>query len=131
MPGVFGIVYCDDDYWFRECSKFNLKCYNEFPYSLIYVLMNSKAPFGMPFFFGMLEMSMENHPEFPFYGYINGDILVENTVSEVLRQLNEEIQSGKIGRKVSVFTHRKNMFANFPDDLYSMHTESRECELIF
>ena len=90
-------------------------------------MIPSKAPFGMPFFFGMLELSMENHPQFPFYGYINGDILVENTLPKVLKQLYEEIQSGKLSRKVSVFTHRKNMFANFPDDLYSLHKESREC----
>ena len=69
---------------------------------------------------------MENYPQFPFYGYINGDILVENSLLTVLKQLQEEIKSGKISRKVSVFTHRKNMFASFPDDLYSVHKESRE-----
>ena len=90
------------------------------------VVMNRKSPFGMPFFFGMIAYSMELHPGFPFYGYINGDILVENTLSEVLHQLHKDIQSGKISKRVSVFSHRKNMFFQFPDDLYSNHQESRE-----
>ena len=88
--------------------------------------MNRKSPFGMPFFFGMIAYSMELHPGFPFYGYINGDILVENTLSDVLHQLHKDIQSGKISKRVSVFSHRKNMFFQFPDDLYSNHQESRE-----
>ena len=119
MPGVFGIVYVD--------NKYNLKCYFDFPYPSSILLIRRKAPFGMPFFFGMMEMSMENHPGFPFYGYINGDILVENTIANTLRKINEEIQSGSLGPKVAAFTHRKNMFASFPDDLYSNHQESREC----
>jgi singapore isolate B (sub-type 7) whole genome shotgun sequence assembly, scaffold_7 len=127
MPGVFGIVYVDNEYWFNECKKYNLKCYFDFPYPSSILLIRRKAPFGMPFFFGMMEMSMENHPGFPFYGYINGDILVENTIANTLRKINEEIQSGSLGPKVAAFTHRKNMFASFPDDLYSNHQESREC----
>ena len=61
-----------------------------------------------------------------FYGYINGDILVENTINGVLKQIQKDIQSGKLRDKVSVFTHRKNMFANFPDDSYKNHQKSRE-----
>lgn len=89
-------------------------------------LLFRKSPFGMPFIFGMLEMSMSHYPNYPFYGYINGDILVENTISSVLKQVYKDIQSGKLGEKVSLFTHRKNMFASFPDDLYTSHKESRE-----
>ena len=80
----------------------------------------------MPFIFGLLETSMERHPGYQFYGYINGDILVENTVSSVLKKARDDIRSGRLGNRVSLFTHRKNMFANFPDDLYSNHKESRE-----
>ena len=80
----------------------------------------------MPFIFGMIETSIERYPNYPFYGYINGDILVENTINGVLRQMQKDIQSGKLCDKVSVFTHRKNMFANFPDDSYKNHQESRE-----
>lgn len=80
----------------------------------------------MPFFFGMLETSMERYPNYPFYGYINGDILVENTISSVLQQVHKDILSGKLGDKVSLFTHRKNMFASFPEDSYRNHKKSRE-----
>ena len=80
----------------------------------------------MPFIFGMIETSIERHPGYPFYGYINGDIIVENTLYDVLRQVEADIKSGKIGPKVSVFTHRKNMFTTFPDDSYLNHQESRE-----
>lgn len=80
----------------------------------------------MPFIFGMIETSIECYPNYPFYGYINGDILVENTINGVLKQIQKDIQSGKLCDKVSVFTHRKNMFANFPDDSYKNHQESRE-----
>ena len=31
MPGVLGVVYTDDIYWFNECKKFNLECHFEFP----------------------------------------------------------------------------------------------------
>lgn len=31
MPGVLGVVYCDDDYWFKECKKYNLQCIYDFP----------------------------------------------------------------------------------------------------
>lgn len=82
----------------------------------------------MPFFFGMLETSMERYPNYPFYGYINGDILVENTITSVLQQVHKDILSGKLGDKVSLFTHRKNMFASFPEDSYRNHKESREYE---
>ena len=80
----------------------------------------------MPFIFGMIVTSIERYPNYPFYGYINGDILVENTINGVLRQIQKDIQSGKLCDKVSVFTHRKNMFANFPDDSYKNHQKSRE-----
>ena len=98
--------------------------------SLANVVMYRKSPFGMPFIFGMIEYSMELHPGFPFYGYINGDILVENTLSDVLHQLHKDIQSGKISKRVSVFSHRKNMFFHFPDDLYSANKLSREYESV-
>ena len=80
----------------------------------------------MPFFFGMIDMLINKFPGYPFYGYINGDILVENTIKDVLEQVYADILSGKLGPKVSLFTHRKNMFASFPDDLYSNNSESRE-----
>ena len=89
-------------------------------------MTHRKSPFGMPFIFGMLQTSMDLYPNYPFYGYINGDILVENTISSVLQQVHKDIQSGKLGEKVSLFTHRKNMFASFPEDLYKNHKESRE-----
>ena len=81
----------------------------------------------MPFFFGMIDMLINKFPGYPFYGYINGDILVENTIKDVLEQVYADILSGKLGPKVSLFTHRKNMFAVFPDDLYNNHSVSREC----
>lgn len=81
----------------------------------------------MPFFFGMIDMLINKFPGYPFYGYINGDILVENTIRDVLEQVHADILSGKLGPKVSLFTHRKNMFASFPDDLYNNNSESREC----
>ena len=80
----------------------------------------------MPFFFGMIDMLINKFPGYPFYGYINGDILVENTIKDVLEQVYADILSGKLGPKVSLFTHRKNMFASFPDDLYNNNSESRE-----
>ena len=86
----------------------------------------SRSPFGMPFFFGMIDMLINKFPGYPFYGYINGDILVENTIRDVLEQVYADILSGKLGPKVSLFTHRKNMFASFPDDLYINTSESRE-----
>ena len=92
--------------------------------------MERKAPFGMPFIFGLLKTSMERHPGYPFYGYINGDILVENTIADVLKKTRDDIRSGVLGDRVSLFTHRKNMFAEFPADLYSNHKESREGVLV-
>ena len=92
--------------------------------------MGRKAPFGMPFIFGLLKTSMERHPGYPFYGYINGDILVENTIVDVLKKTRDDIRSGVLGERVSLFTHRKNMFAEFPADLYSNHKESRERVLV-
>lgn len=50
MPGVLGIVFCDDEYWFKECSKFNLQCISEFPSmyfsSLILVALPSECRFS-------------------------------------------------------------------------------------
>lgn len=83
----------------------------------------------MPFIFGILKTIMERHPGYPFYGYINGDILVENTILDVLKKARDDIRSGALGDRVSLFTHRKNMLAEFPNDLYSNHKESREFAL--
>ena len=80
----------------------------------------------MPFIFGMLETSMKRYPDYSFYGYINGDILVENTISSVLSEIRKDILSGKLGDRVSIFTHRKNMLASFPADCFRNHQESRE-----
>ena len=82
-------------------------------------------PFGIPYIGDMYKNAGKLFKS-SFYGYINGDILVENTINGVLRQIQKDIQSGKLCDKVSVFTHRKNMFANFPDDSYKNHQESRE-----
>ena len=97
------------------------------PVDVFLLLDSSRSPFGMPFFFGMIDMLINKFPGYPFYGYINGDILVENTIRDVLEQVHADILSGKLGPKVSLFTHRKNMFASFPDDLYNNNSESREC----
>ena len=96
------------------------------PVDVFFLLDSSRSPFGMPFFFGMIDMLINKFPGYPFYGYINGDILVENTIKDVLEQVYADILSGKLGPKVSLFTHRKNMFASFPDDLYNNNSESRE-----
>ena len=73
-------------------------------------MTHRKSPFGMPFIFGMLQTSMDLYPNYPFYGYINGDILVENTISSVLQQVHKDIQSGKLGEKVSLHRYILNIF---------------------
>lgn len=65
-----------------------------------WILKTRMNSFKLPFFFGLFRSAIKHFPNVPFYGYINGDILVEQSITDVLFHVEEQIQTAALVNKV-------------------------------
>ncbi|KAK8805849.1 hypothetical protein WA158_002505 [Blastocystis sp. Blastoise] len=108
MDNIIPIVYTDSEFWIEECKNYKIKAIADF----------ERNPYNLPYLFGMFERSIEEYPNEDFYGYINGDILVENSIHKVLIKVKQDIQDGNIKPKVGLFSQRHNFYFNSTTDMY-------------
>ncbi|KAK8794640.1 hypothetical protein WA158_001621 [Blastocystis sp. Blastoise] len=109
MPNTVGILFTDSSYWLGECLKYDIHCYSDFP----------KNNNGLPFLFGMFQTAIEKAPNVPFYGYINGDILIERTLPPLLFKIKDQMDQGILRSKVALFTQRHNFYFKEEEDMYT------------
>ncbi|KAK8793520.1 hypothetical protein WA158_004879 [Blastocystis sp. Blastoise] len=109
MPNVVAVLFTDSDYWLNECKHMKVLCYSDFP----------KNPYGLPFLFGMFQTAIKNVPGRPFYCYINGDILIQRTLTPTLQDLQRKIEQGTLSPKVAMFTQRRNFYVDLSVDMYT------------
>ena len=55
--------------------------------------------YGTPFLFSMIHILEANYPS-EYYGYINSDILVSETLPDVLHQISRMRKEGILNNKV-------------------------------
>ena len=104
MKHVIPVLFTDSKYWLDECKNYKVHCITDFEYiHFKKESMNLKTrmnSFKLPFFFGLFRSAIKHFPNVPFYGYINGDILVEQSITDVLFHVEEQIQTAALVNKV-------------------------------
>ena len=64
-----------------------------------------------------------DHFNSEFYGYVNADILLDNTLIDSLRAISRDIKTGRVGDRLYIVGQRTNVQQEL-DDRYSPSTQS-------
>lgn len=110
MSHIKPIVFTDSEYWIKRCNHYKVRVVTDYEYvdNISTFHANRRNPYQLPYLFGMFERAIEEYPNENFYGYINGDILVENTIHDVLVKVQKDINSGILNPRVCPLSLRCN-----------------------
>ena len=107
IPGVKAVVFTTDPFWLRYCKKNNLECSDFFEYARVKCVSGRSNYAGTPYFKSLIHRLEEMH-SCHFYGYVNGDILISPSITDVLRTLQSSLRQAVTEKPFLVVGRRTN-----------------------